>query len=228
MTRRASHSCQTGQRLRVQQGRRPGEEVRGADHDLLPLVRRRCRRRRTRCPAAGRARVASLGGLQVVGLLRIPQRDVVPVVRGQGRFQVHHPAGGTRRVGDAGQAEHGPHVLAVGLRPSGRTSLRGNRTRPGRPEPALAGVEQDPVRVAGVRGGIDVEKAGHVGAEQPARPAPRARATVAVAKTSASRPPDRVHALGLHGGLVHEAVVEIADLPLDARGLRALGRRLPR
>ena len=39
-----------------------------------------------------------------------------------------------------------------------------------------------------------------------------------VANTSASRAADRVHALGFDGGFVHEAVVEVADLALDAAG----------
>ena len=97
MTRMASHSCHAGQRFGLQQAGGPAEEVRRADHNFLPLV--------GVDPGGvepgaeqGEQGGCFLGGLEVVGLLRVPQGDVVPVVGSQAGFEGHHP--GRRRLGD--------------------------------------------------------------------------------------------------------------------------------
>ena len=167
-----------------------------------------------------------VGRLQVVGLLRIAERDVVPVVRGEGGFQCHHPGRRILGIGHAGQAEHGAHVLPVGLHHRGELLLTVVGLV-GEAEAALARVQQNAVGVSGVGGRVDVEQPRHIGAEQPAGQCQQfgnAGRGEHLGQASA----DGVHALGLDGCLIHEAAVEVADLPLDAAGLGTPWRRLPR
>ena len=165
-----------------------------------------------------------VGGLQVVRLLRVTQRDFVPVVRGQRGLQRHHPASRFLRAGDTGQAEDRLHMFLVGLDHRRELFLAVVRLIR-QAQAALAGVEQDPVRVSGVGGGVDVEQAAHVRAEQPAGQCHEIGGRFR-GEHLGEPLPDRVQALGLHGSLVQEAVVEVPDLLLDPGGVRAAGRRV--
>ena len=167
----------------------------------------------------GNSSAGFCGGLQVVRLLRIPQCDVVPVVRGQRGFQRHHAAGRALRVG---HLRPGPawSARAHGRPgPSARTSLPGSTTHPaGRGRPGRCRAGPGPGFRRPGRGRCRRARTHRRGTA--VRPAPRVRCTEVVANTSRQPRPDRVQALGLDRGFVHEAVVEVPDLPLDAGGLR--------
>ena len=212
-----------GQRFGVQQRGRAGEEIGRAHHEFGALLRHDARG----VEPVGQQREQLgriLGGLQVVRLLRIPQRHVVPVVRGQRSFQRHHASGRTLGVGHVRQAQHGRHVRTVGLDHRGELLLPVIRLI-GQAEAALARVEQDPVRVSGIRCRVDVEKPRHVGAEQPSGQRHESGHRRRGEHLRQPRP-DRIQALGLHRRLVHEAVVQVPDLPLDAGSLCAACGRL--
>ena len=122
---------------------------------------------------------------------------------------------------NACQAEHRLHVRGIG------GDHRSELFFPvvgliGKPKATLPGVQEDPVGVTRIRRRVDVEETANIGTEQP--PCKRHKFFHSVGGEYLCKAlADRLKALRLNGGLVHEAVVEVPDFPFDPAGGPALG-----
>ena len=89
----------------------PGAEARLAEHDLVEGASGRVQGRQPP-PQVRPLRQHAGPGEQVVSLLAVAARDVVPVVPGHRRLQREHSAGGPVGVRQPGQLEHALHMTS--------------------------------------------------------------------------------------------------------------------
>ena len=166
----------------------------------------------------GSSAFSSLDRSQVVGLEDLAGLLALPVPLGQPRLQGHDARGGAGGVGALGELEHALEVGDVLLADLGELLLA-VVALVGQADAALEHVEDVALGVLVV--GV------HVGAEHPAAAAPLERpeergqrGEVGEGVDLLQQPVDRSMAELLDALLVHEAVVEVADLG----GLAALDR----